>query len=188
MNFKEIGIPTIKLFVIATVITLLLFGTNNITVDKIAQNQIESNIQSRQEVLPEADNFEEATVTVDGVEYTYYIATNGAGYVFSGTNSGYGGDVTAMVGINSDGEIVKVKVTDYSNETAGLGAKWGATDASGDERRAQYIGAVPADGFAVTKDGGTIEAVAGATITSRAVTSDVNDAIKQYNAVVGGAN
>ena len=42
--------------------------------------------------------------------------------------------------------------------------------------------------FAVAKDGGTIQAVAGATLTSRAVTNDVNDAIKQYNAVVGGAN
>ncbi len=189
MNFKEIGIPTIKLFVIATVITVLLFLTNNSTEAKIAQNQVESDIQSRQEVLPEADGFEEATVTVDGVEYTYYTATNGAGYVFSGANKGYGGDVVAMVGINSNGEIVKVKVTEYGNETAGLGAKWGASDAAGDEKRAQYAGAIPDGGsFAVVKDGGTIEAVAGATITSRAVTNDVNDAIKQYNAVVGGAN
>jgi electron transport complex protein RnfG len=189
MDFKSIGIPTLKLFVIATVVTVLLFLTNSSTEAKIAQNQIESDIQSRQEVLPDADGFEEATVTVEGVEYTYYVATNGVGYVFSGSNKGYGGDVVSMVGINTNGEIVKVKVTEYGNETAGLGAKWGATDTAGDERRAQYQGAIPADGeFAVTKDGGTIEAVSGATITSRAVTRDVNDAIKQYNAVVGGAN
>ena len=51
------------------------------------------------------------------------------------------------------------------------------------------FGDIPESGsFAVVKDGGTIEAVAGATITSRAVTHDVNDAIAQYNAVVGGAN
>ena len=131
---------------------------------------------SRKEVLPDADDFDEKTVTVDGVEYTYYEAKNGAGYVFSGSNKGYGGAVVSMVGISSDGKVVGVKVTE-------------ASDASGNERRAQFVGDIPESGsFAVVKDGGTIEAVAGATITSRAVTHDVNDAIAQYNAVVGGAN
>jgi electron transport complex protein RnfG len=188
MNFKEIGIPTIKLFAIATLVTVLLFLTNGITEAKIAQNQAEADIQSRQEVLPEADGFEEKTVDVDGVTYTYYEATNGAGYVFSGANKGYGGDVVSMIGIASDGTITGVKVTEQA-ETAGLGAKWAGTDAAGQEKRDQYKGAIPDGGaFAVVKDGGTIEAVAGATITSRAVTNDVNDAIKQYNAVTGGAN
>ena len=173
MNFKSIGIPTIKLLVIAAVITILLFLTNNTTEAKIAQNQADANVASRKEVLPDADDFDEKTVTVDGVEYTYYEAKNGAGYVFSGSNKGYGGAVVSMVGISSDG----------------LGAKWIAADASGNERRAQFVGDIPESGsFAVVKDGGTIEAVAGATITSRAVTHDVNDAIAQYNAVVGGAN
>ena len=113
------------------------------------------------------------------MDYTYYEAKNGAGYVFSGSNKGYGGAVVAMVGISSDGKVVGVKVTEAADET----------DASGDERRAQFIGDIPEGGsFAVEKDGGNIQAVAGATITSRAVTHDVNDAIAQYNAVVGGAN
>ena len=189
MNFKSIGIPTIKLLVIAAVITILLFLTNNTTEAKIAQNQADANVASRKEVLPDADDFDEKTVTVDGVEYTYYEAKNGAGYVFSGSNKGYGGAVVSMVGISSDGKVVGVKVTEASDETPGLGAKWIAADASGNERRAQFVGDIPESGsFAVVKDGGTIEAVAGATITSRAVTHDVNDAIAQYNAVVGGAN
>ena len=180
MNFKSIGIPTIKLLVIAAVITILLFLTNNTTEAKIAQNQADANV---------ASDFDEKTVTVDGVEYTYYEAKNGAGYVFSGSNKGYGGAVVSMVGISSDGKVVGVKVTEASDETPGLGAKWIAADASGNERRAQFVGDIPESGsFAVVKDGGTIEAVAGATITSRAVTHDVNDAIAQYNAVVGGAN
>ena len=164
MNFKSIGIPTIKLLVIAAVITILLFLTNNTTEAKIAQNQADANVASRKEVLPDADDFDEKTVTVDGA-------------------------VVAMVGISSDGKVVGVKVTEASDETPGLGAKWIAADASGNERRAQFVGDIPESGsFAVVKDGGTIEAVAGATITSRAVTHDVNDAIAQYNAVVGGAN
>ena len=83
MNFKSIGIPTIKLLVIAAVITILLFLTNNTTEAKIAQNQADANVASRKEVLPDADDFDEKTVTVDGVEYTYYEAKNGAGYVES---------------------------------------------------------------------------------------------------------
>ena len=155
MNFKSIGIPTIKLLVIAAVITILLFLTNNTTEAKIAQNQADANVASRKE----------------------------------GSNKGYGGAVVSMVGISSDGKVVGVKVTEASDETPGLGAKWIAADASGNERRAQFVGDIPESGsFAVVKDGGTIEAVAGATITSRAVTHDVNDAIAQYNAVVGGAN
>ena len=99
MNFKTIGIPTIKLLVIAAVITTLLFLTNNTTEAKIAQNQADANVASRKEVLPDADDFDEKTVNVDGVDYTYYEAKNGAGYVFSGSNKGYGGAVVAMVGI-----------------------------------------------------------------------------------------
>ncbi len=188
MNFKEVGIPTIKLFAIATLVTVLLFLTNSITEAKIAQNQAEADIQSRQEVLPEADGFEEKTIDIDGVTYTYYEATNGAGYVFSSGNKGYGGDVVSMIGIAADGTIAGVKVTEQA-ETAGLGAKWAGTDAAGQEKRDQFKGEIPAAGrFDVTKDGGTIEAVAGATITSRAVTNDVNDAINMFNAVTGGAN
>ena len=115
MNFKSIGIPTIKLLVIAAVITILLFLTNNTTEAKIAQNQADANVASRKEVLPDADDFDEKTVTVDGVEYTYYEAKNGAGYVFSGSNKGYGGAVVSMVGISSDGKVVGVKVTEATD-------------------------------------------------------------------------
>ncbi len=186
MDFKSIGIPTIKLFVIATVVTLLLFATNTATVEKIAANQAEADKASRQAVLPAADGFEEKTATLDGVEFTYYEATNGAGYVFTGSNKGYGGDVVSMIGISADGVITGVEVTQQT-ETAGLGAKWAGTDAAGIEKRAQFVDNAADADFAVTKDGGTIEAVAGATITSRAVTRDVNDAIAQFKAV-GGAN
>ncbi len=165
--------------------TALLVATNGATEAKIAQNQEESDIQSRQEVLPEADDFTEKTVTIDGVTYTYYEATNGAGYVFSGSNKGYGGQVVAMVGISADGIITGVKVTEADDETPGLGAKWTSDTTKTD----QFVG-MSADGdeLAVVKDGGDVEAVAGATLTSRAVTADVNSAIMQYNAVVGGAN
>ena len=188
MDFKTIGIPTLKLVVIGAVTTALLFMTNNATAAKIVENNAKAAVENRQKVLADADDFEEKTVTVDGTEYTYYEATNGTGYVFSGSNKGYGGQVVTMVGISADGQIVGTLVTEAADETPGLGAKWIATDAANQERLAQFVGEIPADGFKVTKDGGTIQAVSGATFTSRAVADDVNSAIAQYNAVKGGAN
>ena len=162
MNFKEIGIPTIKLFVIATVVTILLFLTNNTTEGKIADNQAQADIISRQEVLPAADGFQEATGKLaDGTEFTYFEATNDTGYVFSGSNKGYGGDVVSMIGIDK------------------------RTDSAYTE---QFISKTADGALAVEKDGGDVVAVAGATITSRAVTADVNNAIEMFKAVTGGAN
>ena len=180
MNFKSIGIPTIKLLVIAAVITILLFLTNNTTEAKIAQNQADANVASRKEVLPDADDFDEKTVTVDGVEYTYYEAKNGAGYVFSGSNKGYGGAVVSMVGISSDGKVVGVKVTEASDETPGLGAK--STEPKFQEQFKGKSGSV-----AVTKDGGEIQEITSSTITSRAVCTGVSDALA-WVAANGGAN
>lgn len=187
MNFKTIGIPTLKLFIIGTVITILLVVTNGRTAAQIVANQEKADVESRKEVLPEADDFEEKTAKLeDGTEFTYYEATNGAGFVFSASHKGYGGQVVTMTGISKDGKIEGIKLTEQS-ETAGLGAKWAGNDTTGQEKRGQFVGDVPDEEFKVTKDGGTIEAVAGATITSRAVTSDANDAVAMFKVVSGGA-
>ena len=89
-----------------------------------------------------------------------------------------------MTGISADGQVTGVKLTSQ-DETPGLGQK--ALDASFTD---QYKMEIPENGFAVTKDSpsGEITAIAGATITSRAVTNSVNEAITIYDAVTGGGN
>lgn len=184
MDVKEILKPTLILTLIATVVTALLVLTNGVTKDKIAQLQAQAEDEAKLAVLPEADGFEEKNVDVDGTSRTYFEATNGAGYVFSTSSKGYGGSVVVMTGISADGEVTGVKLTSQ-NETPGLGQK--ALDASYTD---QYLMALPEGGFAVKKDdpAGQIDAIAGATITSRAVTNSVNAAIDAYNAITGGAN
>ena len=81
MSAKKIIVPTAILTVIVLVVTTLLVVTNNLTKDKIAEIKAASDDASRQEVLADADGFEEKTVDYDGTTYTYYEATNGAGYV-----------------------------------------------------------------------------------------------------------
>ena len=79
--------------------------------------------------------------------------------------SGYGGPVGVMVGINMDDDsVLGVGVTTHS-ETPGLGSR--AKDDP--EFVAQFKGGAAKDPFKVTKDGGQINALSGATITSQAV-------------------
>ena len=80
----------------------------------------------------------------------------------------FGGAIDMMAGINSAGEVTGLAIITHA-ETSGLGSK--ATDP---EWQAQFAGAT--DIVSVTKDGGTIEAITGSTITSRAVCDGVNAA------------
>ena len=99
------------------------------------------------------------------------------GYAFTITTAeGYGGDIQVTVGITADGTVSGVSFLSIS-ETAGLGMK--ATEASFYE---QYVG-VQTDQFYVSKDGGEgepIDALSGATITTRAVTGAVNAALAYF--------
>lgn len=86
---------------------------------------------------------------------------------------GYGGDIQITVGVTKDGTVSGVSILSIS-ETAGLGMR--ATEAKFQE---QYVGK-NTDKFYVSKDGGEgepIDAISGATITSRAFTGAVNTAI-----------
>ena len=187
MKAKAILVPTLTLVIIALVTSVLLVLTNNATKDTIAQLQVESDNKNRQEVLPDADGFDDGqTIDMDGTACTYWTASNGAGYVFSTQYKGYGGPVVVMTGITSDGQIAGVKITEQ-DETPGLGQK--ALDAS---FTGQYLKAIPEEGFEVTKNGATqdnqIDAIGGATITSNAVTNSVNQAIAIYHTLTGGAD
>lgn len=172
--------PALTLFVICLVVTALLAGTNLLTKDQIAEQERITAEESRRIVLSEAEAFEEAE--------SCYIGTSGGetvGYVFETEAKGYGGTVKVMTGIDVEGNITGVVILSHS-ETPGLGAN--AERASFTD---QYKQAAPEGGITLVKNKapaeGEVEALTGATITSRAVTDAVNAAIEQYNAVKGGA-
>ena len=98
-----------------------------------------------------------------------------AGYVVTATsNDGFGGAITVSVGIQSDGTVNGIEFLTLA-ETAGLGM-----NADKPEWKGQFAGK-KAEVFSVTKDGATsddqINAISGATITSKAVTGAVNAAV-----------
>lgn len=163
------------LFAIAFVCTLLLVLCNALTKDRIAQLKTESETAAKTEVLKGAKEFEPAKA--EGAEESYIgkdAEGNTVGYCFKVEPSGFGGKITVMVGVTTDGKVSGVKITNMS-ETPGLGAK-----ASEGNWLSQYNGKT--DGISVVKGGNAkdneINAISGATITSKAVTEGVNAALK----------
>lgn len=186
MKPKAIIIPTLVLFLVCLGVTAALAGTNMLTKPVIEELSIETAKQSRQQVLSAAADFEEASK--DGISYHIGKDASGniVGYVFTNTsNSGYGGAVEVMTGIDAEGTVTGVVILSH-NETPGLGA-----NAEKESFRDQYLQAARADGFALIKSGtpadGQVLAMTGATITSNAVTEAVNMSCAQYFSVKEGA-
>lgn len=121
---------------------------------------------------PVADRF---TLKINGADTNFFIGKvdGKPRYIaLEAKATGFGGDVGMMVAIDmKTDKIVGVSATTH-NETPGLGARV-ATDT---DFTSQFAG-LPADQqFKVTKDGGSINALSGATITSRAVCEAVHKA------------
>lgn len=124
--------------------------------------------------------------TINGVVVAQDASGNALGYVFQViSHAGYGGDIAFSVGITNDGVVNGYAITAIS-ETAGLGMK--AKEA---EFYSQFED-VYAESFEVVKGsasaGNQIEAISGATITSRAVTNGVNVCLAYFRAIGGGAD
>ncbi|MBR2714981.1 MAG: RnfABCDGE type electron transport complex subunit G [Ruminococcus sp.] len=185
MNFKEIFIPTISLFIICLFITAALAVTNAVTSTKIAENEALSQQQSMKIVCPDAKSFELVKETEDGEIYKGLDENSQTvGYAISSVASGYGGQIKVMTGIN-DGKIIGIDVYYNDDETPGLGK-----NTSNESFTSQFKGLVSDDSIVVSKDyageGQQVDAVTSSTISSKAVIDAVNKACDIYHQEVGG--
>lgn len=99
------------------------------------------------------------------------------GVAFEMFSGGYGGPVGVMVGLTTDGtKVAGIGIT-TTKETPGLGAR-----ASEAEYRNQFRN-LSTDNVDLTKNGGTIQAISGATITSTATVTAVNNAVKLFQQI-----
>lgn len=188
----------LKLFIITVIAALGLSLTNLATAGPIEEQKINAANEMRRAVLPEADSFESVEVVSEYSDqnklpyiYELYAGKSGdeiVGYTFRILSKGYGGDIEIIVGINAEGKIEAVQIGELQ-ETPGLGAK-----AAEESFTNQYSGKSVEKPLEVVKGKASsseqIEAISGATITSRAVTEGVNTAIEYYNNVLkagGGA-
>ena len=164
----------LTLFLITAVVAGLLAGVNAITKPIIDQRNAEKIQQAIEAVLPgggEAVDF--PAVDVGAPISKVYKGENG--YAIEVLPSGFDNTITMMVGVDFDGNVRGISIVSHT-ETAGLGAVAAAKTSAGEAFRSQFEGRNGQ--VAVSKDGGELDAITGATITSRAVCAGVNAALK----------
>jgi len=182
---KDIVKPAVVLFIICFAVSAALALTYSATREKIAERASIDAENAKREVLQKARSFKAVDINelVKGnsqsdIVREAYVGLNGSkveGYVFSTVTKGYGGDINIIVGVDMDGRVTGVKVGD-NKETPGLGTK-----ASEKPFLSQLVDIIPTGEFVIVKTKKTkpeeVEAISGATITSRAVVKAVQAAV-----------
>ena len=170
------------LLLITAIVAACLACVNSVTKPVIDRLNAEKTQKAIEAVLP--GGFDEELTAFDNQGGLVSKVYRGAkGYALEVTPSGFDGTVTLMVGVDFNGEVLGISVISHS-ETAGLGAVSAADTAAGHAFRDQFEG--KSGQVNVTKDGGTIDAITGATVTSRAICDGVNAALACV-ASLGGA-
>ena len=167
-----VGRLALTLLLITAVVAAALAGVNAITKDKIAAAQQEKANQAMKEVLPGYEGYAACGFTGSETVKNVYLPAGGDGtaYVVEVAPNGFGGEIVMMVGI-ADGKVTGVAVVSQA-ETAGLGAIVADKTEKGISFRSQFN--EKSGQLTVGKE---IEAITGATITSKAVTDGVNAAL-----------
>jgi Na+-translocating ferredoxin:NAD+ oxidoreductase subunit G len=157
------------LFIVCGLAAGALGFVNAATKERIAEYARIAKLEALKKVLPEAEEFAE---TEPGKTWEARAGGAAIGTVHLVTTQGYSGPIEAVFGMRPDGTLTGVRVL-LQTETAGLGAKI-ATEAF----LGQYKG-LPRQAVALKKDdaaGGKVDAIAAATISSRALTKAVRAA------------
>ena len=170
---KDIIKPIAVLACICLVVTAMLAYVNMVTSPIIKAAEEEAAAKARSEVLTEAKDFEmiKNVKLPEGVTEAYKGSGN-SGYVFMMTQKGYGGDIRLICGIRNDGTIEAVKTLGHS-ETSGIGSR--VVDNAG--------------GYSKNYEGKTaenyesVDAVTGATISSKAYKKAIGTAFDAYKIV-----
>lgn len=180
-NFRNM---VLVLFVVTFVASAAVGVVNTLTADKIAQAQQDKQVEAIRQVVAPFDNdplTEADTVgTPDGGELVFFPATKNGEPIGTAvktySNNGFSGFISIMVGFNPDGSIYNYSVLEHK-ETPGLGSKMGEWFVKG--AKGDVTGKTPGTaGLQVSKDGGDVDAITAATISSRAFLDAINRASK----------
>lgn len=180
-NKDDILKPVVVLLSICIIIPLALSLTNKLTSARIAA-LAEENEQKAMALLIKADSFEPQSFGEGEEKFDFNIAKSQSGevlgYIFVTAARGYGGDVSVMTAIGTDGKIIEISILDVANETPGLGQ-----NVTKEAFYSQYEGKT-ADVKVLKNDANSganqINAWTGATISSKAVNAAVNKALANF--------
>ena len=182
------------LTVIALVVAALLGVVNNVTKDKIAEQDAENTRIAMSAVAPEGSEFGDKMDISDAVAAAasaqggkiveMYPMTNGgadAGYVVKVSASGSQGTITMVVGVDANKAITGISVISHS-ETSGIGTKvvGNEPNAAGEPVLDQFIGMSGSGSLVVGKN---VIAVSGATVSTKGITMGANAALAAVEAL-----
>jgi electron transport complex protein RnfG len=182
---KQVVSMILVLFCITVVCAFVLAYVNGSTYGVISSRNQEKLDASMKEAIPEADSFELTDFSSEADVAGLYLARAQdrlVGYCVTAEPSGFGGKITLIVGVDLQGTVKKVLISNMT-ETPGLGTK--AQDAGFLSQYEWKTAGIQVNG----KSDNKIDAITGATVTSKAVTSGVNaalSAVTQYQTVKGG--
>ncbi|MBR5603465.1 MAG: RnfABCDGE type electron transport complex subunit G [Bacteroidales bacterium] len=178
----------VALFVICIVSGGVLGVVYNATKDPIAAAEAAKKTKAIKNVLPEFYELKETTVksAMEDVEIPFHLAYDAdnnfiGAAVETFTNKGFSGNISLMVGILADGSIKNITVLQHA-ETPGLGSKMSEPefkDQFNDKKAGSF-------NIKVKKDGGDVDAITAATISSRAFCDAVNRALLTFENNKGG--
>ena len=152
----------------------MLGGAYALTKEPIEKAQAEKTKGAISQVLP---HFETLEYVEDQHYYTALDGDKVVGYAIESSAMGFGGNINLMVGITPDGVVYNTSVLSHS-ETPGLGAKCNTDTKFMD----QWKGFDPSvKQLSVKKDGGDVDAITASTITSRAYTQAVANALLLFD-------
>jgi electron transport complex protein RnfG len=166
----------ITLFVVAVICAIILSFVYAFTEPRIAETQAQLTLSGLEEVITA---YEYKEIIPDTLWRAVDSSGENIGVVFRVFPRGYAGPIPITVGLDNDGKITGIRVASAAEglaETPGLGAK--ITQPGFTE---QFRGKTAAD-VALEQEGGSIEAITAATISSRAVTSGIKKGIEMYGA------
>ncbi|MEO0082184.1 MAG: FMN-binding protein, partial [candidate division WOR-3 bacterium] len=150
---------------------------------KIARQQEEATSAALSQVLPQARTFQ--TQEHDSLWVGLDEAGSKVGIVMRVASRGYGGPVPVLAGVDTAGWIVGIRFAGAAEglkETPGLGLKvlepWFGQ---------QFLGKTTSE-LKLRKDGGSIDAITGATITTRAVLNGLKHGLEKYDFRPAGAS
>ena len=161
------------LFIIAACVAAALAGVNAITAPRIAEFNAKKTQAAIEAVLPGGGEMVADFTDATGLVKAVYASE--IGYAIQVTPSGFGGKINMMVGIDRDGKVIAIDIISHT-ETAGLGSVAADSTSKGEAFRSQFAGL--SGNLSVDKDGGQLDSITSATITSRAIVTGVNAALE----------
>ena len=164
----------LTLLAITAVVAAALAGVNSITKPAIEKLTAEKTQAAIEMVLPGGGELmDEGSYPATALVSKVYASDTG--YAIEVTPGGFDNTITMMVGVDKAGNVLGISIISHT-ETAGLGAVAAAETPAGIAFRDQFVGT--SGSVSVSKDGGEMDAITGATITSRAICVGVNAALE----------